>query len=258
MSTPPTRTSRDSASQCAWAAMDRKPCGPASARHQISGPPVVAGRLRRIVRPASAKCSGRSAGRSDCCAVDQGADDDRGRRDRGLRPPGCPADDGGAEGQERRPVVDIRRIEDEHHALVVVTLPRWSQRVVDDRRGDVDGAREQGPGARAERMTGRVRLESGVQAELGDEAVVVGRELAVHTGRERVGVEFLLQQGCRVGPPARALAEPGERAGADELPGRLGDHVVVRRRATALGTRRGSAGASRSAGARARCARTGR
>ena len=220
MSTPPCRTSSDRASAWACAAMERKPCGPPSERHQISGPPAPSRRvrLRRIVRPASAKCAGRSAGRSDRLPLTKRADDDRGRRDRSL-----PATR--ARGRRRRAPSDRNAdqwstpvVEDEHQALVAVALPRWSQRGVDDRRGGVDGAREQSPGARAERMTGRVRLESGVQAELGDEAVVVGRELAVEPGREGVGGELPLQQGCRVGPPARALANQGNAQAATSWP----------------------------------------
>ena len=82
---------------------------------------------------------------------------------------------------------DVGGIEDERHALVAIALAGRAQpaRPAGPRR--VEPSRATVPRSPGQRMTGRVRLDSGDQAELGDEAVVVGGELAVQPGREGVG-----------------------------------------------------------------------
>ena len=79
----------------------------------------------------------------------------------------------------------------------------------------------------------RLGLDGGEQPELGDEAVVVGGQLAADARRERVAVQLALEQARGLLPPARALRKPREGAAGHELAGGLGDHVVVGRRAPA-------------------------
>ncbi len=63
-----------------------------------------------------------------------------------------------------------------------------------------------------------------------DEAVVVGGQLAVQAASRRCCAPArAASSAAAVPPPARRLGEPGERAAGRELPGRLGDDVVVGR-----------------------------
>ena len=92
-----------------------------------------------------------------------------------------------------------------------------------------------------QRVTRGVGLDGGDQAELGDEPVVVGGELAVDAAGEGVGAAARARSCAAASARQRvALGEPGEGAGGDEPAGRLGDHVVVRRRARGCGTPRDS------------------
>src|SRR4051812_4948392 len=60
------------------------------------------------------------------CAGDQRPREYCGGRRRSQRPPRSWAGYRRSERQESRPIVDNRRIDDEHHALVVVALAWWS------------------------------------------------------------------------------------------------------------------------------------
>ena len=94
-------------------------------------------------------------------------------------------------------------------------------------------------------------LHGGDEAELGDEAVVVGGELAVDAAREGVGGQLALERRAVASRRQRvALGEPGKGAGRREPTGRLGDDVVVGRRARGCGRPRGTPGASGSGAAR--------
>ena len=82
-------------------------------------------------------------------------------------------------------------------------------------------------------MAGGLTLGGGDQAELGDEAMVVGGELAVQAARKGVALQLALENRPGGAGPAAALREPWEGTAGDELPGGLGDHVVVGGRADA-------------------------
>ena len=86
----------------------------------------------------------------------------------------------------------------------------------------------------ANRGTRGSSLDRGEHPELEDEPVVVRRQLTVDPGGEGVVRERRAQQRRGLAPPPLALGEPRERAARRELPGRLGDQVVVRRRSAAL------------------------
>ena len=82
-------------------------------------------------------------------------------------------------------------------------------------------------------MTGRLGLHGREKPEFGDEALVVRGELTADAGREGIADQLALEQPRRVPPPAVALREPREGAAGHELPGGLGDHVIVGRGAPA-------------------------
>ena len=123
MSTPSCRTSNERASAWACAAMDRKPCGPPSHRHQISGPSSA--RERRMTRPGVGEPTwpDRVVVAADVTA-----------RERRARRPGLPpskaghqlrrAQQCGARGQDRSPWIALGVVDHERAPLVAVTLPR--------------------------------------------------------------------------------------------------------------------------------------
>ena len=90
------------------------------------------------------------------------------------------------------------------------------------------------PAVVADREPGGRRLGSREDAKFEDEPVVVRGELAVDARRERVVAQRFLQLRGGPAPPPDGVGEPGERAGGRELPGGLGDQVVVSRRPPAL------------------------
>ena len=163
----------------------------------------------------------------------QAADDRAGRVGRRRRPPVEPAEERLPERQQRRPAVWRRGVEQQGAAVVAITLPGRAQPLVDQRGGAVDHRAEPLPDGRAQRAAGRLGLHRREQPEFGDEALVVRGELAADTGREGVAEQLALEQTRGLPPPASALREPREGAAGHELPGRLGDDVVVGRRAPA-------------------------
>ncbi len=127
------------------------------------------------------------------------------------------------------PAVDRRRIDQQRPAVVAVALAGEAPSLVEDGGSGVQHGGEAPPGPDTERMVTGVTLSGCQQAELGDECVVLRGLLAVEAAREGIAIEFVSQQRRRCHAPLRARLEPIERAAGDELPGRLGDHVVVGR-----------------------------
>ena len=112
--------------------------------------------------------------------------------------------------------------------------------------------------AGAQRVAAHLGLDGGEEPEFGDEALVVGGQLAADARREGVADELSLQQPRGRAPPPLALAgTTGRRSWppAARPPRRSRGCWPTSR---GCGTRRGTAGASGSAARRARRARTGR
>ncbi len=189
--------------------------------------------LRMMVRPASSKWAGRRSGRPAWGWRRANGTQQTlvGVRRRHSRPPRGGAEDRAAQGEEAGPPVAV--------GTARAPRPRRRRR----RLGAGPGAarrrwrpqrRASGTAAatcpRSSGRPGAVGLGGGHQPELGHEAVVVARHLAVHAAREGVLGELLLEHGARPGPPsARLSANQSKANDGDELAGRLGDHVVVGR-----------------------------
>ena len=240
--------------------MERKPCGPPSQRHQISGP--CAAGVRSSAIPASAKDArrlGRTVGDLDAAAEQRGHDGAGHRAGAGrLRPPRQGADDAGTEVEQLRPRVRLGVVEDEGPALVAVALARRPAGGVGEGGGRVERGGQQRPGGVVQRVAGRVGLGGGDEAELGDEAVVVGGQLAVDPAGEGVGGQLPLEL-----PDARRLARRRSRRTTGRRRRRPAGRRPRRRRgcwprSRGCGRRRGTAGATRSGAARRGCPRRGR
>ncbi len=126
-----------------------------------------------------------------------------------------------------------RGVEDQRAAFVAVALPGRPHPPVGQGGGAVGHRAEPLPGGGAQRVARGSGLHRRDQGQFGDEGVVVGGELTADARRERVAEQFTLEEARRAPPPASAFREPAERAAGHELPGRLGDDVVVGRRAAA-------------------------
>jgi hypothetical protein len=154
--------------------------------------------------------------------------DDRAACVRGAaRPPAELTEDRVADGQQRWPAAPRLRVEQQRAALVGVTLPRRPQLLVKEGCGAVDRCAEPLPGCLAQRAVGCRGLDGRQQPEFRVEALVAGGKLTADARRERVAVQFALEQARGLPPPAAALRKPREGAASHELSGRLGDDVVV-------------------------------
>ncbi len=147
MSTPSWRTSTDSASACACAAMDRNPCGPPSQRHHISGESAD-------VRSENGDAGVREPGGAPRGRPSRLAERHRAggrprarRRRRPVSPATSPAaEQRAAQRQQRRPAVVRGGVQQHHAALVGVALPgRLNPRI--DQGGHRVGHRAQQPPA---------------------------------------------------------------------------------------------------------------
>src|SRR5262249_18729885 len=196
--------------------------GPPGRRAEQGDPGV--GESRRPLR-GPARDIARTAG--------QGADDGARGVGGGPRPPCQAAGEWLTERAPGWPAGRGRGVEQERAAFVLVALPGRAEPLVEERGGAVDHRAQPLPGGRAQRAVRRVGLDGGDKPQLGDEALVARGELAADARGERVADQLLLQQARGLAPPALAIAEPREGATGHELPGRLGDDVVVRRGAAA-------------------------
>ncbi len=79
---------------------------------------------------------------------------------------------------------------------------------VHDRGERVGHPQQHQPGRLRHRDARGVRLERAGEAQLQHEAVVLGGELPVEPGAERVGLQVLVERVQRLGPPADRLREP--------------------------------------------------
>ena len=215
--------------------MDRKPCGPASQRHQISGP---ASGVAAQDRDAGVGEVARPRGRSPRCRARAAEQAGEG----GARPPsaGSRATSRSAPTtelpQSRRPGHGrvLGAVEDQAPPLVAVSLARRAHRSTSSmRRGGVEARGQPDPHRGRQVGPSDGGLDRRDRDELGDEAVVVGGQLAVHAVREGVGQEVAGQPGRGVVAPRVGLGVPGEGAGRDQPSGFLGDRVVVGRGAMA-------------------------
>ena len=202
MSTPPYRTSTDSASAWACAAMDRNPCGPPSQRHHISGESAAS--VRRIVCRHRRNGQGGCAGRPLTCRFRQATPPPaRCPRPARARPPVQPTEERVAERRAASATGCARARQAARRA------PRRS-RPAGAAAPAHRRARPWHPSSRtavssrvAHRCARRRRLDGGEEPELGYEPVVVRGQLSVDPGRERVAVEFALEQrgdSCRHRP----------------------------------------------------------
>lgn len=148
-------------------------------------------------------------------------------------PPVEPAEHGLAGGQERGPAVGAHPVHDQTVSVVGVALARGPQPAVDDGGERVGHPQQHEAYGRGDRHVRGVGLGQRGQAQLQYESVVFGGQLAVEAGEERVAPQVPLKGSQRTGPPTRGRGEPVERAGRGELPGGLGDDVIVRRGAPA-------------------------
>ena len=146
------------------------------------------------------------------------------------RPPGGRAEQRRAGGQQGGPAVVAGPVQQQAVAVVGVALAGRAQAHVDDGGQGVGHAPQGVPDLVAERMAGQLALQGGGQAELEHEAVVFGGQLAVQAAGERLPHELAPERGGGRLTPGAALREPGERAAGRELPGHLGEEVVVGRR----------------------------
>ena len=238
------------ASAWACAAMDRKPCGPPSHRHQISGPSSAGAQQNQagLGEPAWSLCGareltlargprtgawvplaneghqqGRPTGRRRWTGGAHGSRSGSSTTPRPSSPSPC---------RGGRPVTST---------MAAAASSIWASRaqVVSD-----SGCPCASASTAATSPSSR------------HEAVVVGRQLPVETVGEGVGGE------CRSAVPPRwpAIRGSGRTRGTRRRrpASRFGDDVVVGRESPGWGRRPGTPGASRSAGRHRRCARTGR
>ena len=161
--------------------MLRNPCGPPSQRHQISG--AWPASVRSSVRPASAKCQGRCAGRP--AGTGRGRrrqrPDQRAGHVRRHRPATSPA---GRTARRRGPAVPATGSAPGRRAARARPSSPSPCRGGRSRSSSSAAApstmrAQQLPWSPGPAGRRRLRLGRGQQAELGDEAVVVGGQLAV-------------------------------------------------------------------------------
>ena len=163
----------------------------------------------RIVMPASAnRTAGATGGRRPAFFAPSSAPASTLPASGASRgPPVQPSEDRIAERQQRRPPVVLRRVEQHHSSLVGIALARRAHPLVHQRGHGVGHRAEQLPGRAAHRRARRRRFDRGEEPELRHEAVVVGGELAVDPGRERVVRQLALKQ--RAASPAASARSPG-------------------------------------------------
>ena len=111
-----------------------------------------------------------------------------------VGPPLRGAEDGASHCQQRLPPVAVGRVHDQGAAVIAIPLARRPQAAVQARGRDVEHLAEKLPGRIGQRPPGGVTFQGRDQAKLCHQAVIVKRELAVHSAGKGIAREFLLQQ----------------------------------------------------------------
>ncbi len=155
------------------------------------------------------------------------------RRRPGLGPPVARAHHRAAPVEEAGPGRVVGAVDDQAPPLVAVSLAGWGTGHVEHARGGIEARGQTDPHRGRQVGPSDGGLDRRDRDELGDEAVVVGGQLAVHAVRVGVGQEVAGQSGSGVVAPRVGLGVPGEGAGRDQASGFLGDGVVVGRGAMA-------------------------
>ena len=124
-------------------------------------------------------------------------------------------------------------IQQQRTALVVVALAGRPQPLIGKRRGAVNHRAQPLPGGRVQRAVAPLGLEGRQKPEFGDEALIIRGKLTADARRKGVPGQFVLQEAGGLPPPARAFGEPVKGTAGYKLSRRLGDDVVVGRRAPA-------------------------
>src|SRR5262245_29106020 len=132
------------------------------------------------------------------------------------RPPVKATDNRRPQREYRWPPVRHRSINEQRAALITVALPRRAHPLVKQRSATVHHRAQALPQLRTERVAGRSGFDRRQHAELGNERLIVRRQLAIDPGREGVADELRFEQARRLAPPAVALGEPRERAARDQ------------------------------------------
>ncbi len=99
--------------------------------------------------------------------------------------------------EDRSPRIALGVVDHEGATFVTVTLPRRPAAGIQDGGAGIEHPCKTLPGRLRERLPAGVGLHGGHQPELEDEAVVVGRQLAVQTVVEGVGGKLALQKRSR-------------------------------------------------------------
>jgi hypothetical protein len=115
-------------------------------------------------------------------------------------------------------------------AVVGIALAGRPQPDIDHGGQGVGHGGQHLPDLVVERVPGRLALERGCQPQLEHESVVLGGQLPVEAVGEGLAGQLAAEPAGSRPPPGLTLGEPGKCAGGGELPGLLGQDVVVGRR----------------------------
>ena len=231
----------------------KEPVGAAVAATPDLGP-LAPGRAQDV-SPASANARGATADGRRLAPSAGGLPQERAHHTRGRPGTTRAGSERRTEPEQDHHGIGVGVVEDERPALVAVSC-RGGRPHVEQAAAASRDARRAGASRFVQRGPRGLRFHDGHQPQLGDEAVVVGGELAVDPLGNVLAASARSSSREASRPTRRSRRTMGRRTRPPVGHG-LGDDVVVRRRPAAPERRRGTPGATRSGAGPAGCPRRG-